>query len=52
MDCAAGYIVAADRTQIQQVLLGLMLNSIDAMRGQPCRTRGFNADQGVPPPAC
>lgn len=37
--CNGGCIVLADKTQIEQVLLNLMLNSIESMRSQPPKDR-------------
>lgn len=37
--CAGDCVVTADKTQIEQVLLNLVLNSIDSMRNQPADQR-------------
>jgi signal transduction histidine kinase len=41
---AAGTFVLADKTQVEQVLLNLMMNGIDAMRQQPPRDRRLRVE--------
>jgi PAS domain S-box-containing protein len=43
LSCEGGCFVLADKTQIEQVLLNLLLNSIESMRNQPVHQRRVRA---------
>lgn len=42
-DSTTGCVVFADKTQIEQILVNLILNSIESMRNQPLRQRHLHA---------